>query len=435
MDQTLKKKFFQYVSRNVLGMMALSFYILADTFFIAQALGANGLTALNLSIALFSFMLSLGLMLGIGGGSRFAILEAQNKKDQADRVFASMVKFGLLISLVIGLIGFFGAGTLAGFLGADKDTFAYTKTYLATILTASPLFILNHIFVAFVRNDQDPGLSMMAMLTGSLSNIVLDYLFMFPLKMGMFGAAFATTLSPLISLAILSRHFGPGKKSLAFLRHKMDLGLVFDGMRLGLSALIIELSSGVVLLSFNFVLLSLAKNIGVAAYGIVANIALVAISLFTGIGQGIQPLVSRYYGREEYREMRATLGLAVKLALLLSLVIYVLAYAYTDPIVSLFNKEGLAQIQTIAREGIRIYFLGFFFAGINICLSMYLSASENGRAAFIVSLARGLVVILPCLLISAKIWGVRGVWISFVLTEIMVSLIGLYLIRVLEKRK
>lgn len=410
-------------------MLALSCYILADTFFIAKALGSNGLTALNLSISIYSFMLALGLMLGIGGASRYSILLSQGKAREADHVFSSMVKFGLLVSVFISGIGIFGAEALAKTLGANEDTLAMTRRYLSTILFSAPFFTLNSIFIAFIRNDKNPSLSMFAMLAGSFSNIILDYIFMFPLKMGIFGAALATSLSPIISLSILFKHFYSGKKSLSFLKYKLSFHWVKNASSLGLSAFITEISSGLVLLTFNYTMLSLAGNIGVAAYSIVANIALVAISFFTGIGQGIQPLVSRYYGLNKEKEMKEIGKYAFTTALIFSLLIYSFSFAFTHQIVEGFNSDGLTAIQNMAINGIHIYFLGFFFAGINICISMYLSASEKARQAFLLSISRGLIVIVPSILIFGNCFGTRGVWFSFVFTEAIVCLIAFLVIK------
>lgn len=434
MEKSLKKSFIHYVSRNILGMAALSCYILADTFFIARALGANGLTSLNLSISIFSFMLALGLMLGIGGASRYSILNAQGKIKQADIGFASIVKFGLVVSIFLVSFGLFGAEQIARGLGADRDTLEMTQTYLRTILTFSPLFILNNIMIAFVRNDENPGLSMAAMLAGSFLNIVLDYFFLFPLKMGIFGATLATSIAPFFSLMILFYHFLSGKKSLSFLKEKFTWGYVPDACGLGMSAFVAEVSSGVVLITFNFVMLKLAGNMGVAAYSIVANIALVTISLFTGIGQGIQPLISHFYGLREVENMLRVRKYAFYTALGISLLAYGISFAFTDPIVSLFNEQGIESIQETARNGIRIYFLGFFFAGSNICITMYLSASESPRSAFLLSVCRGLIFLVPLVVLFGEILGTKGVWLSFVVTEALVFLLGIYVLHVVDKK-
>ena len=171
-----------------------------------------------------------------------------------------------------------------------------TKTYLKTILLFAPAFMANDFLLCFVRNDGSPGLAMTAMLTGSFSNIILDYIFIFPMKMGMFGAVFATGLSPVISIGVLSRHWIARKNNFHFYPEKPDLRLTGTTFSLGIPSLISELASGIVIIVFNFIILGIRGNLGVAAYGVVTNILLVVTFMFTGIAQGMQPIASRSYG-------------------------------------------------------------------------------------------------------------------------------------------
>ena len=300
MEKSILRDFSKYVSLNILGMIGVSFYILADTFFIAKALGANGIAALNFAIPVFSLVHGIGLMIGIGGATRFSILKSQNKKEEAERIFSGALKLGSLIGLMLIVLGLFGSRALSSVLGADAVTLPLTRTFMATILTFAPFFILNNTVLTFVRNDNNPKLAMTAMVTGSFANVILDYIFLFPFKMGMFGAAFATSLAPIISLGILSLHFAGKKSRPAFLKHKMTRPAVMDILNLGSSTFIMEVSSAVVMTTFNLLILGLEGNKGVAAYGIVANLAFVAIAIFNGLGQGVQPLISKYYGLKKW---------------------------------------------------------------------------------------------------------------------------------------
>lgn len=427
MEKHLLRNFGKYVGLNILGMVGLSFYILADTYFIAKALGPTGIAALNLSISIYGVIHGIGLMIGIGGATRFSILKSRAKDEKANLVFSTAIKSGLLIGFVLVLVGVFGAGYLASILGADKMTQPLTRTYLRTILTFAPFFILNNIALAFVRNDNNPKLSMTAMLTGSLSNIVLDYIFMFPLGMGMFGAAFATGLAPIISLAILSFHFAGKKDAFAFMGNRLQWDLFSDIFRLGLSAFIIEMSSSVALIIFNLVILGIEGNIGLAAYGVVANLALVALSVFTGLGQGIQPLASRYHGLKSDDLVRKVRGYALITSILIAMMMYLLVLFYSGSIVHIFNGGNDLDIVRIADKGLKIYFIGFFFAGINIVTAIVLSATEKARDAFFITMARGLVIIVPLVLVLSRILNMTGVWSAFVLTELLVTLLAGYL--------
>lgn len=433
MEKSILKNFIKYVSLNIMGMIGLSCYILADTFFVAKALGATGIAALNFSISIYSVIHGTGLMIGIGGATRYSILKSRNKDMKANIIFTTCMKLGVVIGIVFALIGIFGSTSLALVLGADTTTLPLTKEYLSTILCFSPFFIMNNIVLAFVRNDNNPNLSMIAMLVGSFSNIVLDYVFMFPFGMGMFGAAFATGLAPIISIGVLSIHFIKKKSKFKYIDSKVKFSYIRDIFGLGLSTFIVEVSSAVVLISFNLVILGLKGNLGVAAYGIVANIALVGISVFTGIAQGVQPLISKGYGLKNNELLQKVKNYALITSISLALFMYLVMFFNSDSIIGIFNSDKNLEIAQIAKSGLRIYFIGFFFVGINIIMSMYLSATERTRDAFIISVSRGCVIIVPLVILLSRIWNITGVWFAFVLTECIVTVVSLYMVKLKKK--
>lgn len=197
-------EFARYTFLSVLGMIALSCYILADTFFVSRSLGTNGLAALNLAIPVYNFIHGTGLMLGMGGATRFSILKSRGESHAADVVYTNTLYFSALFSLLFMAAGLFLAAPLTALLGADEATFQMSCTYLNVLLLFSPAFILNDVFLCFVRNDGNPRLAMIATVVSSLSNVVLDYVFMFPFGMGIFGAVLATGLSPAIGVAIMA---------------------------------------------------------------------------------------------------------------------------------------------------------------------------------------------------------------------------------------
>lgn len=203
---SLLREFFRYASLNMLGMVGISCYILADTFFVAQGLGQTGLTALNLAIPCFNLIHGCGLMLGMGGAIRYSILKGQAPRQQTDRLFTALLALAAVLALIFLTAGIFFSRPLTRLTGADQEVFEMTRTYLQVLLLFSPAFLTNDLVLCFVRNDGAPQLATLAMVAGSFSNIVLDMVFIFGLGWGIFGAVFATGLAPLFSLAILSRH-------------------------------------------------------------------------------------------------------------------------------------------------------------------------------------------------------------------------------------
>ncbi|MDN6293865.1 MAG: MATE family efflux transporter [Alkalibacterium sp.] len=417
------KLFLKCVSLNMLGMLGISFYILADTFFIAQALGPNGIASLNLSIPIFGIMHGFGLMLGLGGATRYKILLSQNKQKQAIKVYSQTLLFALAFGVMFFIVGQFGSGAIANISGANPETFEPTSIYLRTVLTLAPFFILNNTLLSFVRNDGDPTLAMFGMITGSLLNVLLDYIFIFPLEMGMFGAALATSLSPVISLGVLMIHYFKPLNNLSFVFQKIEKRLVRDIMFLGSSAFVNEISGSVVMFTFNTIIFSLEGNDGLAAYGIIANVSFVVLSLFAGIAQGTQPLFSESYGLKNLSQIKQVLVLSLGTSLILSTVIYLSTYLYSDQLIAIFNSEQNPHIAEMATTGLLVYFAGFFFAGINIVSTSYFGATNQPKRSLLFSMLRGGIIIVPLVIVLSHFYEMKGVWLSFVFAEMSVMLL------------
>ncbi len=418
------KEFARYVSLNVLGMIGLSCYILADTFFVSLGLGSDGLAALNLAIPVFNFINGSGLMIGMGGGTRYSILKSQDAHREADKIFTNALYLGGAFAILFFSLGLFAAGPIAQVLGGQGSTLAMTTVYLRVILLFSPMFLANNLLLCFVRNDGAPQLAMAAMVGGSLSNVVLDWIFIFPCGLGIFGAAFATGIAPIVSMAILSPHFIRRKNQFHPVRCKPQPTLIQRVLSSGVPSLVTELSSGIVIIVFNGLILSLEGNIGVAAYGVIANLSLVVIAIFTGIAQGIQPILSRSYGKGDQRCLASILRYAVIVTLVLSAVIYGGVLLFAPEISAIFNSEGDPTLQQIAVQGLKLYFLACPFAGCNVVLSIYFTSTDHPKAAHVISLLRGFFLILPLAFLLSWLWKMTGIWITFPVTEFLVALLA-----------
>ena len=425
--KTLLKEFSQYVILNICGMIGLSCYILADTFFVSNGLGANGLTALNLAIPIYSFVHGSGLMFGMGGATKYSIYRGQKEYKNADKSFSSTIYIMSALAVIFMLTGILFSEQLTRLLGADKNVYHMTKTYLQVILLFAPAFMANDTLICFVRNDGNPKLSMIGMLTGSFSNIILDYIFIFPLNMGIFGAVLATGLAPVISLIVLSKHWLTKQNQFHFVQIKPSFRLIGNIISLGVPSFITEMASGIVMIVFNTIILHLQGNIGVAAYGVVANLSLVVISIYTGIAQGTQPILSRVYGYGNYESQKQILKYALKTMLVISFGIYLFFLLAASPIVNIFNSEQNMQLQEIATSGLKLYFAAIPFVGFNIIISAYFTSTEKALPAQIISLSRGFLMIIPMAFFLSFILKMTGVWLSFPVTECFVALAGIAL--------
>ena len=417
-------EFIKYTLLSIFVTLGVSCYILADTFFVSKCLGTNGLTALNLAIPVYNFIHGTGLMLGMGGATRFSICKSQGRAGEVNRVYTNTLSLALIFSAAFVLIGFFFSGQMAMLLGADPDILEMTDTYLRWLLLFAPAFILNDVLLCFVRNDGSPQISMIAMLVGSFANILLDYVFIFPMGMGIFGAVFATGLSPVISILMMIPHWARKKKTFYFAKTKMRGYLIKQESSLGFPSLIAQLSSGITMITFNGILLRLTGNTGVAAYGVVANISLVIVSVYTGVAQGIQPLVSSSYGVGNHKQAKVVFKYALRTMLSVSMIVYLIIFLFADPITAVFNSENHAELQQISVMGLKLYFTSIPFVGYNIILATFFTSTEKVLPAHILSILRGLVFIIPMAFLLSALWKMTGVWLTYPITECFIALLG-----------
>ena len=382
---SLTRQYFKYVSQNIFGLLGTSCYILADTYFISQAAGTDGVALLNLCLPIYNFIFAIGSMLGLGAATRYAILRAQGD-ERAVRYFSNALLWALVFALPFMLAGVFCPEVLLRLMGGDCEIIALGVGYARIFLLFTPFFMCNYIVASFVRNDGDPSLAMVATLCGSLFNVVFDYIFMFPMGLGLPGAALATAVSPVLSILICSRHFLKKENTIRFVRQLPSPRLLAQSCQLGVSGFVGEMSSGVTTTVFNLLLLRLAGNVAVAAYGVVANYALVAA-------------------------------------------LYAVLFGFTGPIVAVFNSENSALMAEYAFRGMRIYFLGYFFAGFNIVAAGYLGAVDRPAEASATSLSRGVAAIVACSLVLSALFGMNGVWAAFPASEAITACLTLFLLK------
>lgn len=417
-----------YVFRNVLSTVGLSIYILADTLFIARCEGPNGLTALNLALPLFNLQSSLGLLLGMGGAILFSIHKTSDT-DKSQRYFSQLIWVALGLGLFFLLCGLLGAGQIAQLLGASQQILPLAQSYLRIVLLASPLFILNNFCISFVRNDNNPQLTMMAMLTSCLFNILFDYIFMYPLGMGMAGAALATALSPAVSLSILSLHRKKANRLLTFHWSKPELANFLSAVKLGFPSFLTEISTGVSILFFNMMLLKEAGDIGVAAYGILANIQMVGLAIFTGTAQGIQPIVSREYGRKQMSNVKDALFFGLRVSFGLACALYGLILLFKLPVIQLFVEQENTQLTNLAATGLPIFLSSFLFSSLTIVLTIFFASVNKAKAASILVLLRGYLFIIPLVIVLGNLLEMTGIWMSLPISELLTLLIAGILLR------
>ncbi len=423
LEDNIKLLFRNYVLSSIMGMITVSLYVLFDTIFIGRGIGSEGLTALNIAIPIYNVIYGVGMLIGTGGGALMSISRGQKDEEGVKSFFKASITLGIIMSLVFFIGGIIFLENIALILGASEESLPLVKEYLQIILLFSPFFLMVQALNSLVRNDRGYKRAMVATIAGGFTNLVLDYIFIFPLSLGMFGAALATGISAVVSVSVLLGHFINNSR-LKLAVEVPKKGTVLRVLKVGAPAFIIEISSGIAIYLFNLELLKLSGDLGVAAYSIIANCAIMFASVATGIGQGIQPLLSINYGGGKLERVKIVRNMALFTGVTLGVLSLAVGLAAPEFIASLFTHDR-GEILLMTVEGIKLYFIAFPLMGVTIVMSAYFQSVEKSSYSTIISLCRGIIFIALFLNLLPIFLGIQGVWLAIPTAEIAtIAVIG-----------
>ena len=428
LQDSVYKLYFKYFFPTMCAALSTSIYVLFDTIFIGQGVGSTGLTALNIVLPIYSIYFGTGLLIGIGGSTLMSIEKGRKREDKAQKIFTLSFILGLFLSLIYTVIGFVFLDEIAIILGATKEVLALVKEYMIVVVGGTIPFVMGSILAPFIRADKAPKRAMFAVIFSGFLNIILDYIFVFPLNMGMKGAAIATVFSYTISFLILLTHLLSKNNTLSFKKDFYKLSYVFRIIKCGLPSLFIEVSLGFVIFIFNIQILKLIGDDGVTAYSIISNIGIIAVALFNGISQTIQPLVSINIGANLKDRALKLRNLGLSTALLIGVVFFILCILFPDQIVRIFVKPS-EKVLSIAINSIRIYSIAFIIMGINMVTGAYFQSVELAKESFIIAFSIGLLFVSICVFIFHIFFGINGVWLSVPIGEILTLIVVIILLK------
>ncbi|WP_411170683.1 MATE family efflux transporter [Clostridium sp. MB05] len=415
------RKFFNYVIPAVIGMLVTSLYIVVDGMFVGKGVGSNALAAVNIAFPPNLIATALGLIISVGGSTLVAMNLGAGKKQEAINKFNESILFLIIVAIVIFIVGVFFSKPIAYVLGAPDSLIEDVYNYIRFCFIFSVPLVLSQGLNCFLRNDGAPRLAMFAMIAGALTNILLDYIFIFIFKWGVIGAAIATGLGELVSMAIAIVYFLSGKGVLRFKRCKISFKAIKDITIIGFPAFLTECTIAVVTMAFNMVILKRIGENGAATYSIINYILTVINMIIVGISQGMQPLLSFYHGAGEEEKVKYYYSLAIKSALVAAFVNYFIFLIFGKWIISFFTTN-IDLIET-TYNAIKIFSLGTFFAGINIVKASYFQSIEMCKISTTICVFRGFLATQISLLILPRIIGDNGIWLSNLGGELLVFLV------------
>lgn len=429
LQQPVRSLFFRYFRSNLVSSLMLAVYVLFDTIFIGWGIGSQGLAALNITLPCYSLEIGFAQMMGMGGATALSICRGKGEEKKGNRYFTVAVCTVVVVSTIVGILGGIFWRPIAVLGGADPSIVELVGDYLRILNGGAVLFVVNNFLGVFVRNDGDPQRVMAAGIISCLFNILLDYVCIFLLDWGMAGAAGATAFSGFISILIMLTHFK--SKSCRLHLCFSDLQLFSRLKRIcqnGISSLIAECSAGLIILLFNIQLMNKGGVTAVTCYSIISNIAYLFLAVYNGASATLQPLCSVNLGAGCYQRVRQFFHLGVKTVLVASGLFVLVGELFPRVIVGIFT-DPTPQVVSMAVYAIRIYFIAYLPMGINIITSTFHQSLESFREATLISLARGLIFLVPALFLLGEVFGVNGIWATVPVCEGLTLLLSVLLLR------
>jgi len=434
MQGTIPRQFIRYVTATVASLLVFSLYTIVDGLFVARGVGDTAMGAVNLAAPFTNLLFSLAVLFAVGTSTLIAVSLGQGDPQKANRLFSQNLMVVAVLGILISILTLSLLHPFALALGARADTLPYVMDYLRGWVPFAVCVMVSYNMEILVKTDGHPRLALITVTVGCLSNCLMDYIAIFLLRWGVFGAAVATGLSQLLTCVIYLRHFLRGGTAFRLCRFRFDIRLYKKLLPLGFSDGVTELCTGVMVLLFNRTVLRYLGQDGLVVYAVIAYVGTLIINTTLGVSQGMQPLVSYYHGRKEHDVCRELL----RCALIATASVTVLAAAITQGlaprILTAFLGEMSPALRSFAVPAFRQYSLCFLLVGFNILLGGFMTAVERPTGAICLSVGRGLVIQGLCLVALAALTRGCGIWFAPLLSEAVCLVMALLFLRRYKKQ-
>lgn len=417
----IKPIYFKYLSAAFGSALISSIYGIVDMAMVGQYQGPNGTAALAVVAPVWNIIYSLGLLMGIGGSVIFSMKRGgvQSRGSENQYFTAAVIGSAILAAIAwAGLIAF--EKPVLTFFGADEELLLLARRYLLPVKFVFPLFLFNQMLAAFLRNDGNPALATAGVLAGGIFNVFGDYFFVFTCDMGIFGAGLATALGSAISFAVMLSHFFSRKNTLRFIKPEKLFVRLKEISVGGFSSFFIDVAMGILTVLFNRQIMKYLGGDALAVYGPIINISTFVQCCAYSVGQAAQPIISTNFGAAKGCRIKETLRLALYSTAFFGIFWTALSMAFPNLYIRIF-MDATENIFAIASAIIRAYSVSFLLLPLNIFSTYYFQAIMQPKAAFIVSVARGLVISGALILILPAIAPADSIWLAMPVTELLTA--------------
>lgn len=423
LTSSTKALYRKYLTASLGSALVITIYSFVDTIAVGQSEGPAGTAAMAVISPVFGILVFFGILFGIGGSVLMNNAKGEGNEEKGNAYFTTALILVVGFTVVTWVLFARFSKPILFFFGATQGTLPLVMRYVQWLLRCWPIFIFSTFIGAFVRNDNAPELVMAGVISGGCFNIFGDWFFVFPLGMGMEGAAIATVLGTTLQCLILCSHLFRkccGLKLAKPFRMGKAIRKIFV---IGIGASLLDLGTVVLSTITNNQILRYGSEVELAIYGVMTTIAALVQAMYCGVGQAIQPLVSANFGGRQYGRVRQFLKMSVVTVLIMGVLFTVLAECLPVPIVQLF-MDATPEVLAAAPNSMRLYSLLYLFLGFTVLSTYYLQSVMRDRASMAIGILRSLVVSGLLLYLLPLFWGINGVWLALPISECIVTVVA-----------
>lgn len=396
----------------------MSFYTMVDGLFVSNLIGTSALSAVNLTAPVIQLVTAVSTMLAAGGSAVIMKKMGEQKNEEAKEDFTFLILVNIFAGILMCFLGYAVMYSVFAGMNLSAAVEEYCVEYLSRYLVFTvPILLMNN-FTLYMIASGKAALSLICSVTGGVLNMLLDYVLIAVFHMGIGGAAIATGLGYSVTAAAGLFVFSRKKNLLHFRRPAFRFRVLVNAAANGCSEMATALVTGIVTVMFNWTMLRYAGEDGVAAVTIIMYVLMFASSLYTGYSYGVAPMISFYYGEQNYGKLKKLTAVSLKVIASISLVTVVVSLLLTKPLVSIFARPD-NPVYDLAVAGNRICTIALLFIGFNIFSSGMFTALSNGVVSAVLAFSRSFVFMLLTMLVLPLILGVKGIWLATPAAELM----------------
>ena len=424
------KQLCSYIFPAVGSLFVTYLYNVMDGIFVGQGVGSAALGAVNIGVPFITFAVAIVAMFPMGGATIIAIRMGRDDKDGANNAFMTALTLTVLTAVILTVVGTVFSQQIVDLSGARKlgeEMRRMSADYLFYYSAFSLPMLMSNCLSVFVRNDGSPTLSFVGMCAGAVSNIFLDWLFIFPLQMGVIGAAVASGLGQIVSLLVLLSHFIRKHGNLRIRRFTIQPVLIRKICKRGAPEAVTQLTTPVTALCYNLVLAGLVGDIGVSTYSVLSFIYSLANAVLSGVAQGLQPLWGNSYGKQDTKEINDYFRFGMAINLVLSVLVSAGLILFDEPAIRIFSQD--IELIKAASKALPVFALSFIPMALNLIYTSLLYSTKRTRQSDIIAICRGIIIKAIAIFCIPVLLGTKTIWAAPFVAEMITFAIAVVLTR------